>query len=307
MVKPRALVPGDRLAVVAPASAFDRDEFASGVDELRALGFEPVFDDSVFARRRYLAGPPEVRAAALHAAWTDRSIAGLVCVRGGYGSAQLLPLLDPHLARQAAKVLVGYSDITTLLCFHTLFCGVVSFHGPMLAGRLGRGEAGYDRDSLLRAVSQPVPLGELTPDGLEVLRPGEVSGVLLGGTLTQLLASLGTPFAFSPPDGYVLLIDEVGERPYRLDRMITQARQAGLLARARAIVIGELPNCDEPSGEPSARAVVADLLADFSGPVVVGFPTGHTTGPTMTLPLGVSCRVIADSRPRVVIEDSAVS
>ena len=307
VVRPRALKAGDRLAVVAPASAFDRGEFAAGIHELRTLGFDPVYDDSVFARQRYLAGSPEVRAAALRAAWTDPSIAGLVSVRGGYGSAQLLPLLDRELVRQAAKVLVGYSDITTLLAFHTLFCGIVSFHGPMLAGRFGRGQSGYDRDSFMRAVTEPVPLGQLAPEGLEVVRPGETIGPLLGGTLTQLLASLGTPFAFTPPEGYVLLIDEVGERPYRLDRMITQARQAGLLAKARAIVIGELPNCDEPSGDPTGRAVMADLLADFPGPVVIGFPTGHTTGPTMTLPLGVACRVIADGRPRIVIEDAAVS
>src|ERR1700674_4124296 len=125
-------------------------------------------------------------------------------------------------------------------------------------------------------------MGELLPPALDTLRPGEASGVLLGGTLTQLLASVGTPFAFAPPNGHVLFLDEVGERPYRLDRMVTQLRQTGLLARAAAIVIGELPHCDEPSGEPSARAVIADLLADFPGPVIIGFPSGHTAGPAMT-------------------------
>jgi muramoyltetrapeptide carboxypeptidase len=101
-------------------------------------------------------------------------------------------------------------------------------------------------------------------------------------------------------------VDEVGERPYRLDRMVTQLRQSGLLARASAVVIGELPNCDEPGGEPTARAVVADLFADFPGPVVIGFPSGHTVGPAMTLPFGVICRVIADRQPRVIVEESAV-
>jgi muramoyltetrapeptide carboxypeptidase len=104
----------------------------------------------------------------------------------------------------------------------------------------------------------------------------------------------------------VLLLDEVGERPYRLDRMVTQLAQAGLLGRARAIVIGELPGCDEPSGDPTARAVMADLLAGFPGPVVVGFPSGHTTGPAVTLPLGVECRVVADASPRIIVEESAV-
>jgi muramoyltetrapeptide carboxypeptidase len=131
--------------------------------------------------------------------------------------------------------------------------------------------------------------------------------MLLGGTLTQLLASVGTPHAFDPPAGYVLFLDESGERPYRLDRMVTQLRQTGLLARAAAVVIGELPRCDEPSGDPTARAVMADLFADFPGPVIGGFPSGHTIGPAMTLPFGVACRVVAGSRPCLVIEESAVA
>jgi muramoyltetrapeptide carboxypeptidase len=104
----------------------------------------------------------------------------------------------------------------------------------------------------------------------------------------------------------VLFLDEVGERPYRIDRMITQLRQSGLLARASAVVVGELPRCDEPSGEPTARAVVADLFSDFPGPVLVGFPSGHTVGPSMTVPFGVTARVVAGSRPRLVIEEAAV-
>jgi muramoyltetrapeptide carboxypeptidase len=130
--------------------------------------------------------------------------------------------------------------------------------------------------------------------------------MLLGGTLTQLLASLATPFAFDPPAGYVLFLDEVGERPYRLDRMVTQLAQAGLLARAAAVVIGELPKCDEPAGDPTARAVMADLFADFPGPVLIGFPSGHTVGPAMTLPFGVAARVLGGAQPRLVIEESAV-
>lgn len=306
MRKPRALAPGDRVAVVAPASAFDRDEFDRGVAELRGLGFDPVYDDSVFARQRYLAGTPETRAAALHRAWTDASVAALIAVRGGYGSAQLLPLLDRDLWRRACKPLIGYSDVTTLLNVQALSCGVVAFHGPMLERRLSRGEAGYDRDSFLRGLCQAVPLGELTPPSLEALRPGERAGPLFGGTLTQVLSLLGTPDALDPPSGYVLLVDEVGERPYRLDRMLTQARQAGLLARASAIIVGDLPNCDELGGGLTGRSVVADLLADFPGPVVIGFPTGHTDGPTMTVPLGVSCRVIGGARPRVIVEEAAV-
>ncbi|PYR45337.1 MAG: LD-carboxypeptidase [Acidobacteria bacterium] len=306
MRKPRALSPGDRLAVVAPASPFTREEFDRGLDEIRRLGFEPVYDGSVFARQRYVAGPAELRAGAIHAAWRDQSIAGLVSARGGYGSAQVLPLLDCDEARRACKPFVGYSDLTSLLTFLTLGCDLVAFHGPMLAGRLGRGGEAYDLDSFVRALCRPEPMGELAPPGLESIRPGEARGPLLGGTLTQLLASLGTPFAFDPPPGYVLFLDEVGERPYRLDRMVTQLRQTGLLARASAVVIGELPKCDEPSGDPTARAVMAELLADFPGPVVIGFPSGHTVTPAMTLPFGVKARAIGGPRPRLVIEEAAV-
>jgi muramoyltetrapeptide carboxypeptidase len=306
MLKPRALAPGDRLAMVAPAGAFDRREFDEGIDEIRRLGFIPVYDDSVFARQSYVAGAASVRAAAIRAAWQDPGIAGLVAVRGGYGSVQTLPLLDPEEARRAGKPFIGYSDLTAILTFLTLNCGMVAFHGPMLAGRLGRGAAGYDRESFEKALCRREPMGELAPPALATIRPGEARGLLLGGTLTQLLSSLGTPYAFDPPAGHVLFLDEVGERPYRLDRMVTQLRQTGLLSRVSAVVIGELPRCDEPSGEPTARAVMADLFGDFPGPVIIGFPSGHTVGPAMTLPFGVHCRVVAGDRPRLIIEESAV-
>src|SRR5205085_11831579 len=117
-----------------------------------------------------------------------------------------------------------------------------------LDGRLGRGADGYDYDSFHRALFVRAPVGELTPPSLTSIRSGEARGLLLGGTATQLLASLGTPFAFDPPVGYVLFFDEVGERPYRLDRMVTQLRQSGVLARASAVIVGELPRCDEPGG-----------------------------------------------------------
>jgi len=306
MQKPRALSPGDRLAVVSPASPFNRNEFDRGIEEIRRLGFVPVFDDTVFARHRYVSGPPELRAAAIRGAWRDPSIAGLIGVRGGFGSAQVLPLLDRDEARRACKPFIGYSDLTSILTFLTLGCDLVAFHGPMLDRRLSRGAEGYDIDSFTRALCGREAMGELAPPALEPIRGGETAGVLLGGTLTQLLASFGTPFAFAPPQGYVLFLDEVGERPYRLDRMVTQLRQAGLLARASAVVIGELPNCDEPGGTPTARAVMADFFADFPGPVVIGFPSGHTGGPAMTLPFGVACRVVADRRARIIVEEAAV-
>jgi muramoyltetrapeptide carboxypeptidase len=307
MIKPPRLRAGDKIAVVAPASAFSRDEFDRGVAELRALAFEPVFEESIFAHHRgYLSGDADTRAEAFLRAWRDPSVKGLIAVRGGYGSVHLLPHLDRAELRRSPKALIGYSDVTTLLVYLTTRCGLVSFHGPMLDRRLSLGPDGYDRASLMGALTVAEPIGELAPPQVETLRRGEAAGLLIGGTLAQIAASLGTPYAFQPPDGYVLFLEDVAERPYRLDRMVTQLQLAGILKGASAIVLGEFLDCDEPRGEPSGRSVLADVLKDFSGPILYGFPSGHTKHPLVTLPFGVRARVVADGRPRIIIEEAAV-
>ena len=305
MRKPRRLVPGDRIAVVAPASGFDRDRFERGVAEIARLGLEPVLADGVFERRGYVAGEARGRAADLTAAWRDPGIAAVIGARGGYGSAQVLPLLDRADLGGAPKAFIGHSDLTALLVYLSIHCGVVCFHGPTVVNLAG-GDASYDRDSFLGSLMTPAPMGELACEGVRTLRPGDARGRLLGGTLTQLAASLGTPQAFSPPDGYVLLLDDVGERPFRIDRMLTQLIGSGALGRAAAVVCGELPGCDEPDGELTACSVVADLLDAFPGPVLFGFPTGHTSGPALTVPLGVEVRVVGGTRARLAVTEAAV-
>jgi muramoyltetrapeptide carboxypeptidase len=306
MRKPRALRSGDRIAVVAPASPFAREEFDAGVAELRALGFEPVYDETVFARHGYVAGTPAVRADAFQRAWNDESIAALIAARGGYGSVQILPLLENDAVRRTGKAFIGYSDNTSILSWLTTRHGLVSFHGPMLEGRLARGAAGYDRDTFERCLCRSEPAGEITHGQLETIVQGEADGVLVGGTLTQLLASIGTPYVFDPPAGCVLFLDEVGERPYRLDRMLTQLRLTGTLGRASAVVFGELPRCEEPNGSVTAAHAIREALDGFPGPILIGLPSGHTTGPTLTLPFGVRARVVATAQPALVIEEAAV-
>ncbi len=306
MRKPRALMPGDRVTIVAPASPFGRSEFEAGAAELRALGFAPFFEESVFDRCGYVAGTAEARAAAFRRAWNDPASKAIVAVRGGFGSVQLLPILDRAPLDGAAKAFVGYSDNTSLLSWLTLGRGVVSFHGPMLEGRLARGASAYDRDSFLRCLSHPAPLGEVPVNGLELLRRGEGSGPLVGGTLTQLAASLGTPYGFRPPDGCVLFLEDVNERPYRIERLLTQLLFAGVFRCAAAVVFGEMRGCVEPDGSTDVRVAIRDVLGDFPGPLLFGFPSGHTTGPTYTLPFGVRARAIAGDRVALVIEEAAV-
>jgi len=306
LLRPAALRPGDRIAVVAPASPCAEEAVRRGALDLESQGFEVTVDDRVWAQAGgYLAGDAALRAAHLQEAFADPAIAGTVCTRGGYGSAQILPLLDAAAIAASPKVFVGYSDITAVHTWLQQRCGLVSFHGPMLEGRFAD-RARYDRDSFVRAVSITEPMGALVPPGLEIWREGEASGVLVGGTITQLAASLGTPFAFDPPPGCVLFFDEVNERPYRLDRLLTQLVQAGIIGRASAIVFNELPGCDEPGGEVRGADAVRRVLDGFAGPMLAGFPSGHTPGATMTLPFGVHATVVARGRPALVIEEAAV-
>jgi muramoyltetrapeptide carboxypeptidase len=303
--KPRPLRPGDHIALVSPASPFSREEFDHGLEEIRRLGYVPVYDDDVFARaRRYLSGTAEVRAQAFRRHWLDDRVAALIAVRGGYGSVQILPLIG-DLASRRAKLFIGYSDNTSVMSWLTCRHKIPALHGPMIDGRLARGTTAYDESSFLALLRDGEGL-MLLPDGLVVLRPGETAGRLFGGTLTQLVASLGTPFAFDPPRGSILFIEDVNERPYRIDRMLTQLRLAGVLSHASGIVFGEMRECDEPGGEWTARDTINDLLHDFPGPVIFGFPSGHTTGPCWTLPLGVRVRLLTHPRPGIVVEESPV-
>jgi muramoyltetrapeptide carboxypeptidase len=303
--RPRRLAPGDRVALVAPASAFKREDLDATVAELARLGFESTYDESVFARTLFTAGSPAERALAIHKAWNDPSVSALLAIRGGYGSVQLLPLLDAALMTERAKLFVGYSDLTALLCFH-LAHGLIAIHGPMGEGRLAAGVSAYDPASLLKVVSTPLPAGEMSPEALCVLHSGEASGLLVGGTLTQLTSMLGTPWAFDVPAGAILFLEDVGERPYRIHRLLTQLAQAGAFARAAALVFGEFPGCDEPGGDPAIRDVLAEFTRGFHGPVLFGFPSGHTAGPSWTLPLGVRARAVAGRRSAVIVEEAAV-
>ena len=305
MIRLRRLRSGDRVALVAPASSFPQEEVAAGVAELRRLGLEPVYDQTILDKALFVAGSVETRVRQIMQAWQDDSIAALIAMRGGYGSAQLLPFLDPDILIDGRKALIGYSDITAILTFYGRH-GLAAIHGPMVDRRFSKGPSAYDEDSFRKVMMSGEPAGDFPPAQLETLHQGTVTGTLVGGTLTQLMASMGTPWEFDPPHGSVLFLEDIGERPYRIHRMLTQAAQAGLFVHARAIVFGEFPGCDEPGGDPAIRDVLRDFTEEFRGPVLFNFPSGHTSGPTWTLPFGVQAEVVGGPAPVVRILEAAV-
>jgi len=305
VIRLRRLRSGDRVALVAPASSFPPEEVPAGVEELARLGLEAVYDQSVFDKDRFVAGTVETRVRAIRSALEDPSIAALIAVRGGYGSAQLLPFLDPDVLLSARKALIGYSDITAILSVYARL-GMAAIHGPMIDRRISKGPSAYDEDSFRRVMMSAEPAGDMNPAQLEALHQGTATGILAGGTLTQLMASMGTPWAFDPPADCVLFIEDTGERPYRIHRMLTQATQAGVFVNARAVVFGEFPGCDEPGGGPAIRDVLRDFMKEFRGPVLFNFPSGHTSAPTWTLPFGVKAEVVSGPTPMVRIVEAAV-
>ena len=305
MVRPRALRPGDAVAVVSPASPFDRAEFDAGVAELQRLGYTPVYDESVFAPGPMVSGLPALRAAAFLKALRDPSIRAIVAVRGGYGSVEILPFLDAAELRESRKIICGYSDITSLLVYSVCHAGLIALHGPMLDRRLSRGAAGYDETSFTGAITGRT-LGRLAPGGVSVLRHGTASGMLIGGTVTQIAAGLGTPYAMRLDRPSILFLEDVNERPYRLRRMLVQLKLAGVFDQVTGIVLGAMIGCDEPGlvACDALSTLFTDVI-DFRGPVLAGFPSGHGDAPTWTLPFGVQASMTTEDGGALTIEEPA--
>lgn len=295
LVCPPALEPGDRVAVVAPAGACRAEALAPGLAVLRGFGLEPVPSEALYRRHRYLAGEDDLRAGAMMAAFEDASVAGIVCARGGYGSLRLLSRLD--FGRMAAhpKRLVGFSDISALLWAVCRRAGLVCFHGPTVASLAKADQATVDA---FRAALMEKPEITLALKSARVFTAGDASGHLCGGNLTTLCHLLGTEFA-PRFDGAILVLEDRGEAPYRIDRMLSQLRLAGALAGVRGVVLGDFTDCGGRAAD--LWPVFADLLGDLGVPVVAGSGIGH--GPrNLALPLGLTARLDA---ARATIEISA--
>jgi muramoyltetrapeptide carboxypeptidase len=305
VIKPRGLRRGDTIGIVAAASNIKKDLLEQGCRELEDLGFKTYFRPDITSSFRYVAGTRERRLGEFLEMLKSPDIHAIFCARGGYGSGQLIPSIDADLIRANAKILNGSSDITILLNWFDR-AGVVSFHGPMVATTIRQGTDGYDRTVLLDLL-QGKKAVRFPTGGTSILRSGAGEGRLIGGCLSLVVATLGTKHEIDTQDA-ILVLEDDSTKPYQIDRMITNLKQAGKLESVRGVVFGEMLNCIQNAEQGyTLQEVIADLLAEFSFPILYGFPTGHTSRPNVIVPFGVRARLdLTSSAPLFELLESAV-
>jgi muramoyltetrapeptide carboxypeptidase len=305
VIKPAALRPGNTIGIIAPASNIKPDLLDQGCRELENLGFRTHYRPDITTSYRYLSGTLDRRLGEFLEMLKSRDIDAIFCARGGYGSGQLIPNIDPALIRDNPKIICGSSDITMLLNWVER-AGVVSFHGPMVATAIRQGSAGYDRQLLMNLL-QGKQAVTFPTDGTTVLRAGRAEGRLIGGCLSVVMAAIGTKNEIETRDS-ILILEDVDEKPYRIDRMITQLKQAGKFEGVRGVVFGQMLNCLQHANQGYAlEQVLTDLLSDFAFPILYGFATGHTSRPNVIVPFGVRARLdLASSAPLFELLEPAV-
>jgi muramoyltetrapeptide carboxypeptidase len=304
--KPKALAAGSRLGVFAPASPADSVAMIAGLAELKRHGFQVVANQDSKAEG-YFAGPSLERTNGFLGPLNSDQVDGLVALRGGYGSNYLLEFeLEQSLAN--LKCVIGFSDLTTLQIFLWQRCNWVTFYGPMVAAGLNAGPGarkGYDESSFLQAVGRTEGGWKLRLRGEAVLA-GQSMGRVLGGCMTLLEATIGTPWELDTKDS-ILVLEDRAMRPYQVDRVMMHLKQAGKFEGVRGIVLGDFPETEPAvAGAPTVREVCARILRPLGVPIVFGAPVGHTVRPMLTIPLGINARLDADGEGTLEFLESAV-
>jgi len=320
--KARPLASGDTLGLVAPSgSTKDAMAVAKGKAALEKLGFKVLAGRSCSARRYgYLAADDSLRASDINEFFADPLVNGIVCFKGGYGTPRMLDLIDYPVVAANPKVFVGYSDITAIHLAFARYAGFPTFHGLMASSLAGSVDS-FSRESWLSCLTATQALGELPypmpkpaepfagtqseltePTGPRALVPGRAKGILMGGNLSLVAALTGTPYALEP-EGKVLFLEDVNEEPYRVDRMLTQLRLAGVFERCEAVVLGSWTHCEpeDPERSLTLLQIFTEVIAPAGKPVLMDFPAGHCM-PTLSLPLGVEAVLDVDAGTLTVTE-----
>ena len=306
LVKPPALRVGDTVGIVAPASNVNRADFEAGCEALRRAGYNPVYSESILDRDLYFAGSPERRMAEVEEMFTRPDVRAVICARGGYGANYLLEKIDAEKIKTNPKIFVGYSDVTCLLTYFA-DAGIPTFHGPMVAKDWNH-EGGIDLASWQSALSQSGAWDVQLNDDAHTLVEGEAEGILYGGCLSILVASLGTPYEIQT-EGKILFIEDIAAKPYQIDRMLMQLKLGGHLKNVRGLIFGEMLDCRQAQNQGyTLEEVTKRIVGDLNIPVAYGVRSGHVSERNITLPFGVSARLSAQAdQVSLKILESAVS
>jgi muramoyltetrapeptide carboxypeptidase len=303
------LPPGATLAILSPASTPKPDLVHRGIARLHSLGYKTVLGaHALDSEPLYYAGRLEDRLNDLHAAVADSTIDGIICTRGGWGSAELLAHLDAALIRANPKVFVGYSDHTSLHCWLHNVANLVTFYGPMAAADFSR-EDGVDIASWEHNFCGDGSWSLGSADGLRILRPGIADGQLTGGCLSIFTEALGTPYAPRIDRTSILFLEDIGTKPYQWDRMLLHLRYSGLLQRVRGIVFGDMRQCISSDEADFLDRVILHALRDFDGPIATGLRSGHVSVSNITLPLGIAAKLdlTEAGNPRMHLLEASVT
>jgi muramoyltetrapeptide carboxypeptidase len=308
VVKPPCLESGDTIGLVAPAWSFETDRFMEGVRKLESLGFRVKYDSSIFSKYWSMAGMDKRRAERINAMFGDSEVKAILCANAGYGSIRTLPYLDRRVIRKNPKIFVGYSDITILLSYLRTVARMVVFHGPVVSGEIHEEMNTKTLEFLLMSLQNVSSYGEIEAYSCRTLRPGRVSGVLLGGNLSMLISSIGTPYEIDTSNK-ILFLEDVNESLETIDNHFMQLKLAGKLKHIKGLLLGQMIGCRDTSGQ---NFTIADVIDDVFGkkeiPVLSGFPSGHQheDGLNITLPFGIDVTLDADSK-MLVFHGSGVS
>ena len=309
IIKPPPLRRGDVIGICAPASAPEKDHsLQQGIRYLEQLGYVVKLGNNIHRKHGYLAGSDMHRASDVHDLFADRQVKAIFAARGGYGSHRILPLLDYQTIKRNPKILVGYSDITALQLAILMKTGLLSFSGPMVASDMGKKFTGVAEEWFWRCVTSTKKLPSLPSkkNFIGAVKKKISSGRLIGGNLSILAALVGTPYVPSLNNS-ILLLEEIDERPYRIDRLLQQLKLGGVLAQSRGAVLGTFVNCLPAKGKSSLtlREVFRETFSNYSYPILSGIRYGHVQNP-MTMPIGAMIRLDAEQK-RVVFLESCLS
>ncbi len=311
VIKPKQLKKGDTIGIVAPASPTRKpNSIEKSIKVLESQGFNVVVGQSCREKHGHLSGNDELRARDINQMFRDKNIHGIFCIRGGYGAPRILDMLDYDNIRKTPKVFLGYSDITAIHIALNQICNLITFHGPMTVSDMIEDFDEFSKESYLKAISSIVPLGKLfNPEGIEIksLNSGSAKGKIVGGNLSLIACTLGTPFEIDTK-GKILLIEDIGEFTYSIDRMLTQLKLAGKFEDCNGIILGDFKDC-KPEHEGyglSLLQVFKDIIAPANKPTIYNLMAGHCS-PKITIPLGVDAIVDGDDCSLTIIEAAMIS